>query len=244
MNSAPFRAKGTINAGGQNHFYMETQAAVSSLVDGEVLEINCGTQDPTTYQNYLCGVLGMDASRVVVKCLRTGGGFGGKLTAGIPVAASAALASLLVKRPVRIFNTRTADMNMHSGREGYSFDYEVGYDSSGQILSVIYDIYCEAGYSYTDAINSLNMAMMWADNAFFLPNYLARAKLCYTNTPPRTYVRAPGVVQSCVATGILLERVAAELGLPADYVKNKNFLQDGNTTIMGQVRLITHYYAT
>jgi len=76
---------------------------------------------------------------------------------------------------------------------------------------------------------------MWADNAYYLPNYLARAKLCYTNTPSRTSTRAPGVIQSCLATGILLERVSIELGKSFAEVQQKNFIQDGLTTILGQV---------
>ena len=123
---------------------------------------------------------------------------------------------------------------MNSGREGYSFDYEIGFDSDGKVLALTYDIYCDAGISYSDAFGGLNMAMMWADNSFYLPNYQARAKLCYTNTPPRTYARAPGVVQSCLVTGIIVDRVAHELGMDAATIKQKNFLQNGQTTILGQ----------
>lgn len=80
-----------------------------------------------------------------MKCNRTGGGFGGKLTRGVSTAAAAALAATITGRSVRIFNTRTADMHMNSGREGYSFDYEVGFDDEGKIAAVIYDVYVDAG---------------------------------------------------------------------------------------------------
>jgi xanthine dehydrogenase molybdopterin-binding subunit B len=60
------------------------------------------------------------------------------------------------------------------------------------------------------------MGMSWADNAYFFPNYEANAKLCYTNTPARTSMRAPGVIQSCLATEMVIERVATELSLPGN----------------------------
>lgn len=56
-----------------------------------------------------------------------------------------------------------------------------------------------------DATGSLSMAMNWADNGYHLPNYRATAKICFTNTPARTYTRAPGVVQSALATSVIVE---------------------------------------
>ncbi len=85
-----------------------------------------------------------------------------------------------------------------------------------------------------DAFGGLYMGMHWADNAYYFPNYAAEAKLCYTNTPARTSMRAPGVVQACLATEILIERVAVELGLPMHVVQQRNFVRDGSTTIVGQ----------
>ena len=52
--------------------------------------------------------------QVVVKCPRTGGAFGGKIFRGVPVSCAAALAATKLGRPVRIFNTRTADMAQQS----------------------------------------------------------------------------------------------------------------------------------
>ena len=87
----PTGCAGHIAAGGQNHFYMETQCAIASIEDGENYTVTCGTQDPSTYQAKIAAVLGVPQNRVIVKCARTGGGFGGKLTGGITNAAVAAL---------------------------------------------------------------------------------------------------------------------------------------------------------
>ena len=66
MHAAAHRARGTISASGQNHFYMETQTAVASVIDGQYVEVICGTQDPTSYQNYVAGVLDLDVGKVTI----------------------------------------------------------------------------------------------------------------------------------------------------------------------------------
>jgi xanthine dehydrogenase molybdopterin-binding subunit B len=234
MAGAARRVKGHIDAGGQSHFYMEAQTAFAKQIDGENFEVVCGTQDPTGYQGYISKMLGISANKVAVKCPRTGGAFGGKLTRGQSVASASALASSKLSRPVRIFNSRTQDMNMNSGRCGFAFDYEVGFSEDGTIVALSYEVYIDCGINFYDSFGDLAMGMRWADNAYFLPNYKATCTLCYTNTPPRTSMRAPGVVQTCLATEIIVERVAVEVGLAATDVQLRNFIQDGQTTILDQ----------
>eukprot|EP00595_Chromulina_sp_UTEXLB2642_P001383 CAMPEP_0196762962 /NCGR_PEP_ID=MMETSP1095-20130614/3124_1 /TAXON_ID=96789 ORGANISM="Chromulina nebulosa, Strain UTEXLB2642" /NCGR_SAMPLE_ID=MMETSP1095 /ASSEMBLY_ACC=CAM_ASM_000446 /LENGTH=826 /DNA_ID=CAMNT_0042115135 /DNA_START=1752 /DNA_END=4232 /DNA_ORIENTATION=+ len=233
--NAKYRSKGHISAGGQSHFYMETQCAVANVNDSKYIDIVCGTQDPSGYQSAVATVLGVAVSNVTVKCTRAGGGFGGKITRGIAAAATAALGASILGRPIRIFNTRTADMVMTGGRESFAFDYEVGYNEDGQIVALKYEVYVDAGVAVADTIGGVYMGMNWADNAYYFPNYLATAKICYTNTNPRTSMRAPGVVQTCLATEMVIERVAVELNLPMTTVQQVNFIQNGESTIGSQI---------
>ena len=105
---------------------------------------------------------------------------------GTIVACAAALATSKLSRPVKIFNNRNADFAQTGGREAFSFDYQVGVTEEGKINALTYNIYMEAGMAKGDAMGSLTMGMMWADNAYYFPNYRATAKVCYTNTPART----------------------------------------------------------
>ncbi len=70
------------------------------------------------------------------------------------------------------------------------------------MLDISYQVYVDAGMAKADAIGGLYMGMNWADNAYNIPNYLATATMCFTNTPARTSMRAPGVVQTCLATEV------------------------------------------
>lgn len=86
--------EGDMYLGGQEHFYLETQAciAVPKNEDGEI-EIFSSTQNPTEIQHLTAHMLGLHQNKVVVKVKRMGGGFGGKETAAMrlagPVAAAA-----------------------------------------------------------------------------------------------------------------------------------------------------------
>jgi xanthine dehydrogenase molybdopterin-binding subunit B len=114
LSGSARRVSGHISAGGQYHFYMETQAAVACTVDGDNITVTCGSQYPSAYQAQIATVLGVPLNKVIVKCPRTGGAFGGKIMRGIPISCAAALCSTKLGRPVRIFNTRTADMAQQS----------------------------------------------------------------------------------------------------------------------------------
>ena len=72
-------------------------------------------------------------------------------------------------------------------------------------ISKRYNFYVDAGMASDDAYIGLYVGMHKADNAYYFPNYEARAKLCYTNTPARTSMRAVGVVQAALCTEVNLK---------------------------------------
>ncbi len=74
-----------------------------------------------------------------------GGGFGGKANRSQPTAAAAALAAHLTQCPVRLVNTRNADMAMVGGRCEMLFTYNVGFDGQGRILALDVVAYFQGG---------------------------------------------------------------------------------------------------
>lgn len=120
-------------------------------------------------------------------------------------------------------------------REEWLADFDVGFDAQGVIQGLRYRFYLNAGCVANDSFGSLFMGNNWADNAYYLPNYAADSVVCRTNTPSRTAMRAPGVVQSCLFTEMVVERVATALQLPLNTVQERNFIQNGQSAICGQV---------
>lgn len=84
--------EGEARTGGQEHFYLETNATLAIPKEDE-LEIFCSTQHPAEIQKLISHVLNIHSHKIVVKAKRLGGGFGGKesrsLLLALPVAFAA-----------------------------------------------------------------------------------------------------------------------------------------------------------
>jgi len=75
---------GVTRMGGQEHFYLETNACVviPKPEDGE-MEVYASTQNLTETQTYVAQVCDVSTNKVVAKVKRLGGGFGGKETRSV-----------------------------------------------------------------------------------------------------------------------------------------------------------------
>ena len=116
--------EGTVRLGGQKHCYFEMHDAVA-LPLGEKGEVTVwtGTQNPTGVQEAVSKVLGLPRNRVVVKCKRIGGAFGGKERGHI--AALAALAARKFKRPARVQLSAAEDAATTGHRPNFIVNYKV-----------------------------------------------------------------------------------------------------------------------
>lgn len=139
--------EGECRMGGQEHFYLETHAAVAVPRDTDELELYSSTQHPTEIQKLTAHVLGIPASRVVAKVKRMGGGFGGKESRGMLVALPVALAAYRLRRPVRCMLDRDEDMLMSGTRHPFLFKYKAAAAPDGKLLACDIEIYNNAGYS-------------------------------------------------------------------------------------------------
>ncbi len=81
---------------------------------------------------------------------------------------------------------------------------------------------------------AMTMALLCADNCYYIPNFYVEGVLCQTNLPTNTYTRGPGCIAALYFLESILERVATSLSLPADIVKPLNFYQKGQVTPYGQ----------
>jgi hypothetical protein len=84
---------GELHIGGQEHFYLETNAIlVVPKEDGE-MEVFHSTQNANVTQLKIAQVTGIPSSKIVVRVKRLGGGFGGKETRTTPLACAVAIAA-------------------------------------------------------------------------------------------------------------------------------------------------------
>ncbi len=237
LATAPVQVQGELQIGGQEHFYLETQASWASIDSEGMVQIVSSTQHPSETQHVVAHVLGIPANRVVCRSLRMGGGFGGKESQANPYAAVAALAAWRSGRPVRIKLERGLDMRMTGKRHGFLARWRVGAERDGTLLAMAVELYANGGWSCDLSPAVLSRAMVHVDNAYFCPNVRVSGRICKTNVPSNTAFRGFGGPQGVVAGEEIIEQLARHLGLPAHGVRRRNFYRP--EALSG--RHLTHY---
>ncbi len=137
--------EGRVDSGGQEHLYLETQAAVAVAGEKDTLRVISATQSPTVVQRTVARVLGLPMSQVSVEVFRLGGAFGGKEDQATAWAVLAALAARALRRPVKLVLNRQEDMRLTGKRHPYSSDFKIGLDGRGQDPGLRGDLLPERG---------------------------------------------------------------------------------------------------
>eukprot|EP01052_Picozoa_sp_SAG31_P054433 SAG31_NODE_14489_length_803_cov_2.088068_1_plen_267_part_11 len=216
--------KGTFKAGAQRHFYMETQSTCAVPVEGGRWDIYSSDQDANFTQQSLSMMLGVPAHHITVHMMRAGGGFGGKISRQMLPGCAAAVAANKLRRPVRIQNERSDDLQMTAGREAMEFDYTVTFDAdTGRLQEMDMQMTIDPGWFYGDSNGCMAMAVGWSDNVYSYKTFKVTPKAALTDTPHSTAMRAPGCMQSILASEVVLGHVASEVGKPLEEVQALNF---------------------
>lgn len=158
MREADITFEGECRMGGQEHFYLETQATIAVPRGPDELELFSSSQNPAEIQGWVARVTGLSASRVVCRSKRLGGGFGGKESRAMLVALPVALAANRLNRPVRCMLDRDEDMAITGTRHPFYFKYKVAATKEGKMLGLDIRIYSNGGYS-TDLSYSVYVLM-------------------------------------------------------------------------------------
>ena len=221
--TAPHAIEGRIEIGGQEHFYLEGQAALAVPGEDEDIAVHCSSQHPSEIQHTVAKVLGVPNHSVTVEVRRMGGGFGGKESQGNLPAAAAALAARLTGRPAKCVYDRDDDMIITGKRHDFRIDYRVGFDESGRILGVEFDQALRCGMSWDLSGPIADRAMFHADNCYSLPNARITSYRCKTNTQSNTAFRGFGGPQGMVGMERAIDHIAATLGMDPATVRAINF---------------------
>src|SRR4051812_771018 len=147
LRSAELTLAGELRIGGQDHFYLESQAALAIPHEGNTLLVHSSTQHPSECQQIIAEVLNIPFNAVTVLCRRMGGGFGGKETQAAQPAAYAALIAHLTKRPARVVFSKDDDMRITGKRHPFLGQYTVGFTSDGLITAFDLRLYSNGGCS-------------------------------------------------------------------------------------------------
>lgn len=223
IDAAPLRAKGRIEIGGQEHFYLEGQVAIATPEEGGALHVLSSTQHPSEIQAVIAHNLNLPSSMITVEVRRMGGGFGGKETQGNLIALAAALAARVTGKPAKLRLDRDDDMILTGKRHPFRIDYEAGFDAEGRILGVRFEQWANCGWSADLSAAIADRAMFHADNAYFYPAAEIVSHRCRTNLCSMTAFRGFGGPQGVLGAERLIAHVAAATGLDPLEVRRRNF---------------------
>ncbi|MER6737224.1 xanthine dehydrogenase molybdopterin binding subunit [Streptomyces puniciscabiei] len=227
---------GEFQFSGQEHFYLETHAALAQVDENGQVFIQSSTQHPSETQEIVSHVLGVPAHEVTVQCLRMGGGFGGKEMQPHGFAAVAALGAKLTGRPVRFRLNRTQDLTMSGKRHGFHATWKIGFDADGRIQALDATLTADGGWSLDLSEPVLARALCHIDNTYWIPNARVAGRIARTNTVSNTAFRGFGGPQGMLVIEDILGRCAPLLGLDPMELRERNFYQpgQGQTTPYGQ----------
>jgi len=223
LKAAPHRASRRVFLGGQDQFYLEGHIAMAVPEEDNRLLIYSSTQHPDEVQMLVAHATRRPANDVTVICRRMGGAFGGKESQAALIACIAALAADKTGRACKLRLDRDDDMIMTGKRHDFVIDYDVGFDDSGLILGVDFELASRCGMS-ADLSGPVNdRAMFSCDNAYFLENVRILSHRCKTNTVSNTAFRGFGGPQGMFAIEYAIEDIARQLGKDPLEIRRRNF---------------------
>ena len=241
--------EGSFEMGGQEHFYLESQAALASPQENGDMLVNSSTQHPTEIQHKVAEALGVPMHGVRVEARRMGGGFGGKESQGNALAVACAIAARATGKTCRMRYDRDDDMTITGKRHDFRITYRVGFDDEGRIEAVDFLQLARCGWAQDLSLPVADRAMLHADNAYDLPHVRIESHRLKTNTQSATAYRGFGGPQGMLGIERVLDHVAHAVGRDPLAVRRVNYYAEAGgclppappEDISGQKKGVTPY---
>lgn len=233
-NECEYIVEGRCESGGQEHLYLETQGSLSVPLEGSGIKIFSSTQGLTAVQRTASKVLAIPMNKIEVEVTRLGGGFGGKEDQATTWAVISALATDILKKPVKLILPRHSDMIMTGKRNPYSSDYKIGLTNDGKILGYEVTFYQNSGAAADLSPAILDRSLFHCTNSYFIPNVKATGYCCKTNLAPNTAFRGFGGPQGKFVIECAIHKSAEIIGIEPNEIQRKNLIKEGEYFHYGQ----------
>ena len=213
------------------HAYLEPEAGVGWVDTSGVITLRVSTQ-VIEHAPTIATILGLPQSKLRVISTYMGGGFGGK--EDMTVEPYLALLVWRTRRPVRMVWERQESIMASTKRHPFILRYRTGVQRDGSIVAQEVDIVGDAGaYPYLSP-RVLFAACATASGPYRVPNVHHRARAVFTNNAPTSAFRGFGAMQVTFGYEQQMDRVAERLGLTPQAVRERNFLDKGDTIPTGE----------
>lgn len=212
--------------------YLEPMATVANLDADGRLVVWTSTQSAFLARGRIASALERSVSSVRVIQATTGGGFGAKIVEDDNQLVASLLAAK-TGRPVRLVNNRLEDFQACCMSLPERITLKLGMKRDGTIVAKQVDIVAECGAYAGLSGEVMHVSAMRSDNMHRNPNVRSRARLVYTNNPPRGAFRGFGGTQMLFALNSHIDVMARQLGLDTAEVHKRNAIGVGETSVHG-----------
>lgn len=223
--SAAHVIEGSFELGGQEHFYLEGQAALAVPNEGADMLVHSSTQHPTEIQHKVADALGVPMHAVRVETRRMGGGFGGKESQGNALAVACAIVARATGKACKMRYDRDDDMIITGKRHAFRISYRAGFDDHGHIQGVSFLHHAICGWAQDLSLPVADRAMLHSDNAYLLPNARIESHRLKTNTQSATAYRGFGGPQGMVGVERMMDHAAHTLGIDPVELRRRNYYE-------------------
>ncbi|MEI4473189.1 xanthine dehydrogenase molybdopterin binding subunit [Frigidibacter sp. MR17.24] len=223
---------GEIEIGGQEHFYLEGQAAMALPQEDGGCHVLSSTQHPTEIQHKVAEALGLPMAMVRVEMRRMGGGFGGKESQGNALAVACAVAAARTGRPCKMRYDRDDDMVITGKRHDLKIRYRAGADAEGRLQGVEFTHLFRCGWSMDLSLPVADRAMLHADNAYRIPAIRIESHRLRTNTQSATAYRGFGGPQGVLGIERVMDHLAHALGIDPVELRRRNYYAEAGPVVM------------
>ena len=234
--------EGTMEVGGQEHFYLEGQIA-AAIPQEDGVHIYSSTQHPTEIQHKVAHALHLPMSAVRVETRRMGGGFGGKESQGNALAIACAIAARDLNKPCKMRYDRDDDMMITGKRHDLRISYRAGIDPQGRILGIDFTHLVRCGWAQDLSLAVADRAMLHADNCYHLPDIRIESHRLKTNTQSATAYRGFGGPQGIIGIERVIDHVAHALKKDPNEIRKLNYYRAAQPTGPGTGHRIGSTYS-
>ena len=212
---------------------LEGRVAIASVDPRGRIHVLTSHQYPFGLRQDLARILGREREDIRITVTGVGGGFGGKLYAGVEP-----LAILLAERcqrPVKLTLSREEELLATSPRMAATVDVATAVDDAGNILARDATLVFDAGAYSESSPAVISIGLMTVAGPYRMNAFRARAVAAYSNKTGCGSMRAPAAPQAVFASESEIDELAAELGADPVEFRLQNALKDGDVSPLGQV---------
>jgi CO/xanthine dehydrogenase Mo-binding subunit len=233
FSHSPHVVEGTFETPFVEHAFLETEAAVALPGDDGGVIVYSQGQGIFKDRQQIAAILALPEEKIKVVQVSSGGGFGGK--EDLTVQHHAALASLMLQRPVEVRLNRAESIRMHPKRHRMLMSYKLACDEDGRLTALWARIVGDGGAYASVGGEVVARTGTHAAGAYHLPNVDVVASAYYTNNPPAGAFRGFGVNQATFAMESLVDELCIKGGFDRWQFRYDNALTTGRMTTTGHV---------